>query len=122
MRACRLWPTTNLPQLTGLCLAQVRAAIVAFVNLDPVLAGNVIADRELVTAAHRRVVTDLLSLMIEDQTHRQCAEGLLGIARELDMLGDQASQRRPAGRLDALRRRSGLLEAGSTSALRRSAG
>src|SRR4051812_43091347 len=57
--------TNNLPQLAGLALAQVRGAIAAFLDLDRARGSGVIADRELLNAAHRRVVSDLFSLMIE---------------------------------------------------------
>jgi phosphate transport system protein len=88
--ASRVLPA-SLSQLAGLCLGQVQASIGAFLAIDPVQAGKVIADRELVAASHQRAVTDLLSLMIEDEIHRPFAEGLLSIAKLLDSLGDHAA-------------------------------
>jgi len=81
----------NLSRLASMCRSQVRLAIGAFAAADVARAQEAIAHRELVSALHHVVVSDLLALMMEDAGKRGTGRGLLFIAKQLDGLSDQAA-------------------------------
>lgn len=81
----------NLPQMSALVKTMVREALDAFVNSDTALARKVLMSDDAVDAFKDRTVQQLTEIMKSDPAKIEGALNLILIARNLERLGDHAT-------------------------------
>jgi len=81
----------NFPQMSSLVRTMVREALDAFVNSDPTLARKVLMTDDAVDAFKDRNVALLTEIMKTDPAKIDAALNLVLIARNLERLGDHAT-------------------------------
>ncbi len=87
----QLKPYIDLPRLSELVRHMVRDALDAFVRRDPRLAIAVCRRDEEIDALYKQLFRELLTFMIEDPRAVNRALHLLLIARNLERIGDHAT-------------------------------
>jgi phosphate transport system protein len=81
----------SLPQMAALVRAMVRESLDSFVNSDLALARKVLASDDAVDAFKDRSMKQLTSVMKADPARIEAALNLILIARNLERLGDHAT-------------------------------
>lgn len=81
----------NLPQMSALVRTMVREALDAFVNSDAALARKVLMSDDAVDSFKDRTVAVLTETMKSDPSKVDAALNLILIARNLERLGDHAT-------------------------------
>ena len=86
-----LRPVFDLARLAELGQQQLRKALDAFVDQDPVKAEEVLAGDALVDALYYKVFNEYIGYMMEDSKNIRRATAYLFIAKHLERLGDHAT-------------------------------
>lgn len=86
-----LKPYVDLPALAGLVAQMVRDALDALVHRDSGLAIRICAKDDEIDALYKQIFRELLTYMIEDPKTVSRALHLLLIARNLERVGDHAT-------------------------------
>ena len=89
-QAPSLGPYHDLSSLAELSEAQLRKALDAFVERDPVKAEEVMAGDAILDALYLKIFNDLLQLMMEDSRAIRRATALMFVAKHLERFGDHA--------------------------------
>jgi phosphate transport system protein len=84
-------PLIDLPQMGEEVKLMVREALEAFVNLDVALAEKVLRYDDVVDDLKKKILTDVVQLMKKDVSILDEALNLIFIARNLERLGDHAT-------------------------------
>lgn len=84
-------PLIDLPQMGEEVKLMVREALEAFVNLDVTLAEKVLRYDDVVDDLKKKILTDVVHLMKQDSSILDEALNLIFIARNLERLGDHAT-------------------------------
>ena len=87
----RFEPLTLLPAMGDVCVEMVHDVLTAFAARDPVLAREVIARDDKVDAFYDSIFRNLVSYMVENPATISSAAQLLFIARNLERVGDHAT-------------------------------
>jgi phosphate transport system protein len=87
----RFEPLTLIPAMGDLCVEMVHDVLTAFAARDPVLAREVIATDDKVDAFYDSIFRNLVSYMVENPATISSAAQLLFIARNLERVGDHAT-------------------------------
>jgi phosphate transport system protein len=85
-----LRPFHDLSALADLAEAQLKRALDAFVEKDPVKAEEVMKGDDLVDALYLKLFNELLALMMEDSRAIRRATAILFAAKHLERFGDHA--------------------------------
>ena len=86
-----LRPVFDLARLAELGQQQLRKALDAFVDQDPVKAEEVLAGDALLDALYYKVFNEYIGYMMEDSKNIRRATAYLFIAKHLERLGDHAT-------------------------------
>jgi phosphate transport system protein len=86
-----LRPVIDLAKLAELGQQQLRKALDAFVDQDPVKAEEVLAGDDLLDALYYKVFNEYIGYMMEDSKNIRRATAYLFIAKHLERLGDHAT-------------------------------
>jgi phosphate transport system protein len=89
-QAAPLGPLHDIATLAGLSERQLRGALDAFVERDPVRAEAVMAGDEALDALYLKIFHFLLELMMEDSRTIRRATALMFVAKHLERFGDHA--------------------------------
>lgn len=84
-------PLTLLPAMGDLAAEMVHDVLTAFAARDPVLAREVIARDDKVDAFYDSIFRNLVSHMVENPTTISTAAQLLFVARNIERIGDHAT-------------------------------
>jgi phosphate transport system protein len=84
-------PLTLLPAMSGIAATMVHDVLTAYAARDPVLAGEVMERDEKVDAFYDSIFRNLLSHMMENPSSITSAAQLLFVARNLERIGDHAT-------------------------------
>lgn len=84
-------PLTLLPAMADISMQMVRDVLTAYAARDPVMAKEVIAADEKVDAFYDSIFRNLVSYMIEKPETISSAAQLLFVARNLERIGDHAT-------------------------------
>jgi phosphate transport system protein len=84
-------PLVDLPKMGEEVKQMVRDALESFVNLDVALAKKVLVYDDVVDALKNKIFTDLVILIKKDTSIVDAAFNLILIARNLERLGDHAT-------------------------------
>lgn len=84
-------PLTLLPAMADIASAMVRDVLTAFAARDPMLAKHVVATDEKVDNFYNSIFRNLVSHMMENPASISSAAQMLFIARNLERIGDQAT-------------------------------
>lgn len=87
----RFEPLTLLPAMARVASGMVHDVLTAYASRDPVLAREVIATDEKVDAFYDSVFRNLVSYMVENPATISTAAQLLFVARNLERIGDHAT-------------------------------
>jgi phosphate transport system protein len=87
----RFEPLTLIPAMGDLCVEMVHDVLTAFAARDPVMAREVIATDDKVDAFYDSIFRNLVSYMVENPATISSAAQLLFIARNLERVGDHAT-------------------------------
>ena len=87
----RFEPLTLIPAMGDVCVEMVHDVLTAFAARDPVLAREVIATDDKVDAFYDSIFRNLVSYMVENPATISSAAQLLFIARNLERVGDHAT-------------------------------
>ena len=87
----RFEPLTLLPAMADLAAAMVHDVLTAFAARDPVLAREVIERDDKVDAFYDSIFRNLVSYMVENPATISSAAQLLFVARNLERIGDHAT-------------------------------
>jgi phosphate transport system protein len=87
----RFEPLTLIPAMGDVCVEMVHDVLTAFAARDPVLAREVIATDDKVDAFYDSIFCNLVSYMVENPATISSAAQLLFIARNLERVGDHAT-------------------------------
>ena len=87
----RFEPLTLLPAMARVAAGMVHEVLTAYAARDPVLALEVIATDEKVDAFYDSVFRNLVSYMVENPATISSAAQLLFVARNLERIGDHAT-------------------------------
>jgi phosphate transport system protein len=87
----RFEPLTLLPAMGDLAAEMVHDVLTAFAARDPVLAREVIARDDKVDAFYDSIFRNLVSFMVENPATISSAAQLLFVARNLERIGDHAT-------------------------------
>jgi phosphate transport system protein len=87
----RFEPLTLLPAMADLAAAMVHDVLTAFAARDPVLAREVIERDDKVDAFYDSIFRNLVSHMVENPATISSAAQLLFVARNLERIGDHAT-------------------------------
>ena len=87
----RFEPLTLLPAMADLAAAMVHDVLTAFAARDPVLAREVIERDDKVDAFYDSIFRNLVSYMVENPATISTAAQLLFVARNLERIGDHAT-------------------------------
>jgi phosphate transport system protein len=85
-----LRPFHDLSSLADLSEAQLKKALDAFVERDPVKAEEVMKGDDLLDALYLKIFNELLQLMMEDSRAIRRATALMFAAKHLERFGDHA--------------------------------
>ncbi len=85
-----LMPLHDLSSMADLVEAQLKKALDAFVERDPVKAQDVMNGDDLVDALYLKVFNQLLQLMLEESRAIRRATALMFTAKSLERFGDHA--------------------------------
>jgi phosphate transport system protein len=85
-----LGPMHDLVSLADLSESQLKRALDAFVERDPVKAEGVIQGDSVLDALYLKLFNDLLALMMEDSRAIRRATALMFVAKHLERFGDHA--------------------------------
>jgi len=85
-----LRPFHDLSTLAELSESQLKKALDAFVQRDPVEAEKVMADDDLLDALYLKIFNELLQTMMEDSRAIRRATALMFAAKHLERFGDHA--------------------------------
>ena len=86
-----LRPVFDLARLAELGQQQLRKALDAFVDQDPIKAEEVLAGDALLDALYYKVFNEYIGYMMEDSKNIRRATAYLFIAKHLERLGDHAT-------------------------------
>jgi phosphate transport system protein len=86
-----LRPVFDLAKLAELGQQQLRKALDAFVDQDPIKAEEVLAGDDLLDALYYKVFNEYIGYMMEDSKNIRRATAYLFIAKHLERLGDHAT-------------------------------
>lgn len=89
--APELKPLVDIPRMADICQGMIRDVLDAFVYEKPELARQVIQRDEDVDRLNKQVQRELTSFMIEDPATITCALLLMRVARNLERIGDHAT-------------------------------
>lgn len=84
-------PLTLLPAMAEIASGMVHDVLTAYAARDPVLAGEVVARDDKVDAFYESIFRNLVSHMVEQPTTITSAAQLLFVARNLERIGDHAT-------------------------------
>ena len=84
-------PLTLLPAMADLAAAMVHDVLTAFAARDPVLAREVIERDDKVDAFYDSIFRNLVSYMVENPATISTAAQLLFVARNIERIGDHAT-------------------------------
>jgi phosphate transport system protein len=87
----RFEPLTLIPAMGEVCAEMVHDVLTAFAARDPVMAREVIARDDKVDAFYDSIFRNLVSYMVENPATISSAAQLLFIARNLERVGDHAT-------------------------------
>jgi phosphate transport system protein len=87
----RFEPLTLIPAMGEVCVEMVHDVLTAFAARDPVMAREVIATDDKVDAFYDSIFRNLVSYMVENPATISSAAQLLFIARNLERVGDHAT-------------------------------
>jgi phosphate transport system protein len=87
----RFEPLTLIPAMGDVCVEMVHDVLTAFAARDPVMAREVIATDDKVDAFYDSIFRNLVSYMVENPATISSAAQLLFIARNLERVGDHAT-------------------------------
>jgi len=87
----RFEPLTLIPAMGELAAAMVHDVLTAFAARDPVLAREVIERDQKVDAFYDSIFRNLVSYMVENPATISSAAELLFVARNLERIGDHAT-------------------------------
>ena len=87
----RFEPLTLIPAMGDVCVEMVHDVLTAFAARDPVLAREVIATDDKVDAFYDSIFRNLVSYMVENPATISSAAQLLFVARNLERIGDHAT-------------------------------
>ncbi|HYH44805.1 MAG TPA: phosphate signaling complex protein PhoU, partial [Thermoanaerobaculia bacterium] len=87
----QLKPYVDLPHLSELARGMVRRSLDSFVNEDPGAAAEVLQSDDEVDALYKKLFQELQGYMVEDASTVSRALHLLLIARNLERIGDYAT-------------------------------
>ena len=87
----RFEPLTLIPAMGDVCVEMVHDVLTAFAARDPVMAREVIAADDKVDAFYDSIFRNLVSYMVENPATISSAAQLLFIARNLERVGDHAT-------------------------------
>lgn len=87
----RFEPLTLLPAMADLAVEMVHDVLTAFAARDPVLAREVIERDDKVDAFYDSIFRNLVSFMVENPATISSAAQLLFVARNLERIGDHAT-------------------------------
>jgi len=87
----RFEPLTLLPTMGDLAAAMVRDVLTAYAARDPVLAAEVVARDDKVDAFYDSIFRNFVSYMIEKPETISTAAQLLFVARNIERIGDHAT-------------------------------
>ena len=90
-RRTRFDPLTLLPAMAEIAASMVHDVLTAFAARDPVLAGEVIERDDKVDAFYDSIFRHLVSYMVENPATISTAAQLLFVARNLERIGDHAT-------------------------------
>ena len=86
-----LKPLVDLPIMADVAQQMVRDGVTAMINRDVVLANKILEDEEKVDAFRDQIFRTLLTYMMADPGTIQRAMSLILIARNLERIGDHAT-------------------------------
>jgi len=86
-----LMPLHDLSSLADLVESQLKKALDAFVERDPVKADEVMRGDDLVDALYLKIFNQLLQMMMEDPRAIRRATALMFTAKHLERFGDHAT-------------------------------
>lgn len=81
----------DFPKISEAAQTMLERALDAFVNRDAALAREVIESDDLVDRLHKKVVNDLVELMIQDSAVINARSHLMSISKFLERIGDHSS-------------------------------
>jgi len=84
-------PLIDLPRMAMMARKMLRDSLIAYTNLDIVLAEQVCTDDDAVDDLYHQTIRDLLTYMMEDPTNIGQATQLLFVARYLERVADHAT-------------------------------
>ena len=87
----RFEPLTLIPAMGDVCVEMVHDVLTAFAARDPVLAREVIATDDKVDAFYDSIFRNLVSHMVENPATISTAAQLLFVARNIERIGDHAT-------------------------------
>ena len=87
----RFEPLTLIPAMGDVCVEMVHDVLTAFAARDPVMAREVIATDDKVDAFYDSIFRNLVGYMVENPATISSAAQLLFIARNLERVGDHAT-------------------------------
>ena len=87
----RFEPLTLIPAMGDVCVEMVHDVLTAFAARDPVMAREVIATDDKVDAFYDSIFRNLVSYMVENPATISSAAQLLFVARNLERIGDHAT-------------------------------
>ena len=87
----RFEPLTLIPAMGDVCVEMVHDVLTAFAARDPVLAREVIATDDKVDAFYDSIFRNLVSYMVENPATISSAAQLLFVARNIERIGDHAT-------------------------------
>ena len=90
-RRTRFEPLTLLPAMAEIAASMVHDVLTAFAARDPVLAREVIERDDKVDAFYDSIFRNLVSYMVENPATISTAAQLLFVARNLERIGDHAT-------------------------------
>lgn len=90
-RRTRFDPLTLLPAMAEIAASMVHDVLTAFAARDPVLAREVIERDDKVDAFYDSIFRNLVSYMVENPATISTAAQLLFVARNLERIGDHAT-------------------------------
>ncbi len=87
----RFEPLTLLPAMGEIAVEMVHEVLTAYASRDPVVAREVIAKDKKVDAFYNSIFRNLVSYMVENPATISSAAQLLFVARNLERIGDHAT-------------------------------
>lgn len=90
-QAAPVGPSVILPEMARVTTSMIRDALDCYVDRDPALASQVMARDQMVDEFYNSLFRSLLTYMMENPHHISASTHLLFIAKNLERVGDHAT-------------------------------